>query len=238
MNRMHFDLTCPRCGGELLEGEPTIHAPDHTSYLTRCDQVESGGNEGGPGAGETAPDLGQHLVGGAVMAHRTCSFDGCTKSVHARGWCGTHYARWSKHGDPGIVATLTPAPRSMDAIRARVIVGESGCWNWQGHISTSGYGRIGTDYVHRLAYQHTFGPIAKGLHIDHLCRNTRCCNPAHLEAVTPRENQRRGVGHGSETHCPQGHPYDDENTYRPARGGRMCRACKRDRDRRRHPRSQ
>lgn len=34
------------------------------------------------------------------MAKRTCSLDGCLERVFARGWCGKHYRRWYKHGDP------------------------------------------------------------------------------------------------------------------------------------------
>lgn len=30
----------------------------------------------------------------------TCSVEGCEKPVRARGWCGRHYVRWLKHGDP------------------------------------------------------------------------------------------------------------------------------------------
>ncbi len=33
------------------------------------------------------------------------------------------------------------------------------------------------------------------------------------------------------THCPQGHPYDDENTFIDSRGSRGCRICRRDRRR-------
>lgn len=29
-----------------------------------------------------------------------CLISGCSKAVQARGWCGTHYARWRNHGDP------------------------------------------------------------------------------------------------------------------------------------------
>lgn len=35
------------------------------------------------------------------MADRTCSVDGCLRPVTAKGWCGMHYQRAKKHGDPG-----------------------------------------------------------------------------------------------------------------------------------------
>lgn len=43
-------------------------------------------------------------------------------------------------------------------------------------------------------YELLVGPIPEGLTIDHLCRNTMCVNPDHLEPVTHRENLMRGVG--------------------------------------------
>jgi len=82
----------------------------------------------------------------------------------------------------------------------------------------------------RLAYETWVGPISEGLTIDHLCRNTRCIEPTHLEAVTNAENARRGRAAGKPTHCPSGHAYA-EHGYE--NGGRThCRECRRARHRR------
>lgn len=86
--------------------------------------------------------------------------------------------------------------------------------------------------AHRFAYERVYGPIPDGLVIDHLCRNTFCVNPAHLEAVQPRVNTKRGASnperlgtmHAAKTHCPQGHPYFGANLYQ-WRNYRYCRAC-------------
>ncbi|MCZ6870524.1 MAG: HNH endonuclease [Gammaproteobacteria bacterium] len=72
------------------------------------------------------------------------------------------------------------------------------CWEWTGCLSTSGYGRVRiggtTSYVHRLVVEWSTGrTLAKGVQVDHLCRNRACFRPTHLEAVTPSENTRRGL---------------------------------------------
>ena len=108
-----------------------------------------------------------------------------------------------------------------------------GCWEWGGSIAPSGYGRFWMDgknrYAHRVAYVLTHGLIPDGLVIDHLCRNTACVNPTHLEPVTNTENLRRGVPGGrSQTHCKRGHELVDGNLYYWERNGkvsRKCRAC-------------
>lgn len=42
------------------------------------------------------------------------------------------------------------------------------------------------------------GPIPADHDIDHVCGNSLCVNPAHLEPVTPHENRRRGPGGAKE----------------------------------------
>lgn len=46
--------------------------------------------------------------------------------------------------------------------------------------------------VHRWAYEHyTKMSLTPEDTLDHLCRNTRCCNPQHLELVSRSENIER-----------------------------------------------
>jgi hypothetical protein len=111
---------------------------------------------------------------------------------------------------------------------SKILVDAQGCWIWIGARTSRGYGSVGVRgravSTHRLAYQLLVGPIAEGLQIDHLCLVKACCNPSHLEAVTPRENVRRWTS--TITHCPQGHAYDATNTFLK-RGSRQCRVCTR-----------
>ena len=82
---------------------------------------------------------------------------------------------------------------------------ESPCWQWlgatvqnrgrSGRYGVIGLGgrRAGLGLAHRIAYELEREKIPGGLVLDHLCRNSLCVNPWHLEAVTQKENVRRGV---------------------------------------------
>lgn len=120
---------------------------------------------------------------------------------------------------------------TRDRIWAKIEPQPNGCWQWTAATDSSGYPCIGapTTAVHRWMYAQYVGPIPKGLTIDHLCRNTRCVNPAHLEAITIQENIRRA--RAGQTHCKHGHEFNEANTYL-FNGKRHCRPCNAERARR------
>jgi len=132
------------------------------------------------------------------------------------------------------------ANRTLLSFKSRIEPGPNGCWNWTGPRGGRGhYGSITlpgrrSAYAHRWAYEHYVGPIPDGLEIDHLCRNTLCVNPDHLEAVTHKVNMQR-TPKALKTHCDNGHRYSAENTYIKPNGCRDCRECRRERDRKRRP---
>lgn len=126
---------------------------------------------------------------------------------------------------------------------------EAGCWHWTAYKNPRGYGQFGTGSrtdgtasvgpAHRWAYVHWVGPIAAGLTIDHLCRSRDCVNPDHLEPVTQGVNTHRGrtfqAENAAKTHCQRGHEFTPENTLSSNNGhgpSRVCRQCKRERERR------
>ncbi|MBA7686788.1 hypothetical protein ES703_95246 [subsurface metagenome] len=136
-----------------------------------------------------------------------------------------------------------------ERIREKVTITATGCWEWTA-FQHKGYGRVtynGKGFrAHRLVYQIIRGPIPEETEIDHLCRNHSCINPFHLEPVTHLENCRRGISgprQKNKCYCPEGHPYDDENTYvyfNESRGSwaRGCKKCRHEAVRRyRHARS-
>jgi hypothetical protein len=127
-----------------------------------------------------------------------------------------------------------------------------GCWRRRWVLPT-GYSTVSRPggrvvLAHRAMYELMVGPIPEGHDLDHLCHTNdptchldrdcphrACCNPAHLEPVTERENTLRGTSPAAEnarkTHCKRGHEFTPENTYvvfPRANGlpGRGCRTCR------------
>lgn len=124
-------------------------------------------------------------------------------------------------------------------------ISENGCWNWTGYIKRPykpkkdlPYGHFSVESkpvrAHRWAYEYFIGRIPKDLELDHLCKNTICVNPKHLEPVTRKVNFERSDAiskiNGMKTHCKRGHEFTPENTYKiknknRENPSRMCRTC-------------
>jgi hypothetical protein len=129
-----------------------------------------------------------------------------------------------------IAAKIVETPGPMD----------TPCWRWTGAKDSHAYGNVRVQgrvrKAHRVIYERLSGPMPPDLECDHLCRDRACVHPEHIEPVTHAENARRGDGswmpgerQRTKTHCKRGHSYSSENTYsQPSTGGRLCRACDRE----------
>jgi hypothetical protein len=114
------------------------------------------------------------------------------------------------------------------------------CWAWEKTQTDKGYGqyRIGDKVflAHRISYELAFGEIPESLEIDHLCRNTICVNPFHLEAVTSQINNLRSRNptalNAKKTHCTRGHELTETNLHKVKDSNwRICKECVRSRQR-------
>jgi uncharacterized Zn-finger protein len=104
-----------------------------------------------------------------------------------------------------------------DSFWSRVDVGaDADCWEWQGALTSSGYGNLTYHgqhvQAHRLSYQLTHGQISlqTGFRLVgkakrykrfvlHTCDNRRCCNPTHLFLGSMRTNQLDAYSKGRKT---------------------------------------
>jgi len=177
-------------------------------------------------------------------AERRCIECGSTK-FYARERCQTCYGRYRRRlRRAGEFTLILVHGVPLQRLTERTEPGPDGCLLYTGTLNNRGYGMLsvnGTQMLaHRAMYELTVGPIPDGMNVDHTCHNRdatclggdtclhrRCINIEHLEPVTGAENTRRGKSwaiNGTKTHCPQGHPYDRDNTH-VWNGRRYCRAC-------------
>jgi len=81
---------------------------------------------------------------------------------------------------------------------------DNSCWIWLASVRDDGYGQF--EYngsicrVHRLSYEHFYGPIPKGMIVRHkTCDNPLCVNPLHLTIGDHQDNMNDMVSHGRQS---------------------------------------
>ena len=126
---------------------------------------------------------------------------------------------------------------AVDRFMNKVKVSDSGCWEWTGALKPNGYGIFAIKKnciqkvfnAHRWIYEYHRGPIPEGLTIDHLCRNRKCVNPDHLEAVSLKVNLLRGNGFSAinarKTTCKRGHVFIPVPEHCKTAARRYCQIC-------------
>lgn len=100
-----------------------------------------------------------------------------------------------QHAHDHLIDELIDDPAFKAKFQMRIRAGKWNCVEWSGSRNR-GYGQI--DYYGRSMVAHRVAWIFRHrqniplhMEIDHLCMNTGCVNPDHLDVVTPEENARR-----------------------------------------------
>lgn len=87
----------------------------------------------------------------------------------------------------------------MTRVQQRLLVyvsknAQSGCWEWTGQVSNSGYGRLKVrdpfgdlcmQSAQLVSYEAFIGPLPDGSMVRQLCNNRLCVNPEHLVLSEP-----------------------------------------------------
>lgn len=112
---------------------------------------------------------------------KTCSIEGCGKPVSRRVWCGAHYGRYLRYGDP---RGLPKRKTLLEKFNDKILKQDDGCWIWTGAKTKEGSPRIrytgGRQHAKHVAYELYKHPVPRGMHVFHKCNVRLCVNPKHL----------------------------------------------------------
>lgn len=157
----------------------------------------------------------------------------------------------SNYRDPSRWNTVSVPERVAERAYTRCNVDDDGCWVSTYSTASHGYAQIGWSttaaeqaagkprsygvLAHRASWTHVNGQVPIGMTLDHLCKNRRCVNPAHLRLLSNYENARRNTGDDWEFgRCRNGHTDTMlREVPRTAKSGRKymgltCSECERE----------
>jgi len=139
------------------------------------------------------------------MADRKiCSVDGCGNPVNCKNFCGKHYYKYSRYGDPlGGYFVKVDSRKLIDEVVLK-FVGDD-CLKWPHSTDRRGYARAVIDgkyaSVSRIVCERINGKAPTTSHqAAHNCGNGNlgCVNPTHLRWATNKENCSDRMIHGTE----------------------------------------
>lgn len=139
---------------------------------------------------------------------RICSVEGCGKAALPcrKGFCGAHYKRQYRNGDPKGVRKMRAADGEPLAwLKDNINYDGNDCLKWPYADRGNGYGAVNNEHgktvgAHRMMCELAHGDPPSYRHIVcHSCGNGHlgCVNPRHLRWGTVSDNSRDMIGHGT-----------------------------------------
>lgn len=167
------------------------------------------------------------------MTKRLCSVENCPVVAACKGYCRMHYMRWHRNGDP-LKGSISHDP--WERFLTHIEVQPNGCWLWTAFRDKKGYGRYNGTSAHKYSYEYKYGPVPKGLVLDHyVCDTPPCANYDHVHPTTHLDNIWRSGKcpsylHSIKTHCIRGHELSGDNIWiydATSNSGarRVCKKC-------------
>lgn len=121
----------------------------------------------------------------------TCSAEGCSNPIVSRGMCNPHYQKAYREKS---LDGAGYAPRFKTWTLDMVLDNTdnvSGCLLWKDSPSRAypdlrHSGKV--IKVHRFVYELAHGPLEEGIQVHHVCAQSRCANPEHLQRASQADN--------------------------------------------------
>lgn len=129
-------------------------------------------------------------------AGESCSFEGCGMPAARAGLCWGHDSQARRGADLRPLRQSYGKGMTVDEKLEMFSLppNENGCRLWAGGMQENGYPTIaenwtGSQLTHRVAFMVSTGEKILGdTQVHHVCANSSCVEPSHLQAVRPHEN--------------------------------------------------
>lgn len=140
-----------------------------------------------------------------------CSEAGCDGVARKRGFCGSHYNLiWvRKRTQKKFERVLNFMPEEQILLKKSKLNSETGCIEWTGRLTTSGYGHLSSGFgddrkqrsSHVVSWEIANKQSAEGFVVMHKCDNRKCINPDHLMRGTQADNVLDMRSKGRNSNC-------------------------------------